>query len=44
MTEGAPEEEARSRFIKLAAQLVAQILLEAARTDFLGREPYEWSA
>jgi putative transposase len=43
LTKGTKEKEVdvRSLFIRLATQKLAQELLEAARTDFLGREHYE---
>lgn len=44
MTTGTRNDNAGSLFVRLAAQRLAQELLEAARTDFLGREPYERTA
>jgi putative transposase len=38
---GIPEGDAKSLFFRLAAQKVAQELLEAEQRDFLGRERYE---
>lgn len=44
MVKGTRTTDAGSLFIRLATQKMAQELLEAARTDFLGREPYERTA
>jgi transposase-like protein len=41
MTTGSRKADVGSLFVRLAAQKLAQELLEAARTDFLGRDPYE---
>lgn len=38
---GTYEGDGKSLFMRLAAQKVAQELMEAERTDFVGREPYQ---